>query len=328
MQSREGAPSLEQKIHVDGNLAEVFNDMRQYAEAIKRGETPEFGPLIIFGGGAVGAFASTMGAQFALEHMGYKNGMGAANVVGNSVGAITATMWMNGTLSKFLRDCFNKWMQGLLITGNFNTEGNILHLDTMLDAMLNNPGLVINNKKLRGNPTGLYCFLTKKENGGQEMVNLKKEKSPAMTVILGSALPGLYQPKNATKYTDGTLSGALPISELIAKFKPTSVLVISGAAKVPAKLDGVLARRLVAALGTDDMKVVRRRAKEMAKKTNEELGILPEFERGGGKYAVVWPSDKVGLAEKDPVKIITEIAEVFNFILEKMGLPPAIIPMD
>lgn len=313
------------EMHVVGDPKAVFAMLHEYAELVKKGERPERGPLIIFGGGATQALASNMGAALALEKMGLPRGQCAANIFGISIGAVVASMYALGVTEKFLDRCTANPLSPIVdakISGSDKQQNiNLYKIHGILEY---DDNVGVTKEKLAGLSPTLLTAVTNKETGEQEIINLKNDADPLDTLVSASTLSGVADirqnpdTKNVKepKYIDGTLSNILPLQKLIETLNPTCVLIFNGASEAGNESENKsMLKRIIAGLRKDNLRVVIEKMRNIAAGKERDEKFLADYMQAGGKVVRFYPSDEVGPIDGDQQKVWENIFRVRDFVI-------------
>lgn len=181
--------------------------------------------LFVSGGGMRGAYGAGVG--LALHHLGVAECFDV--VVGISAGAAMCGYFLTDKRNAahgatiFFEECRAGFIRYAFPFPSIRIE--------YLAEVIGKGEKRINVGAIHAHRSRFFIGVTHWENGGAALIDAKKAEPDVIAAIIASlALTYAYPTPiivNGEKYTDGGISNPLPIVELIGKFAPTDILLVS-----------------------------------------------------------------------------------------------------
>jgi predicted patatin/cPLA2 family phospholipase len=179
--------------------------------------------LLLPGGGQAGVVEA--GGVVALEKLGLRDAFD--NIVGISTGAGVGWYFMANETAIGTSIYFDDNVKNHFV--NFYRPWKLMDIQTLQSVFQNIKP--IDADTFQNARPFFYVGVTELETGNGVFINVKDQKDPLAATVASMCVPivdgGKCMEINGKKYVDGSIAHPLPISDLIEKFSPTDILILT-----------------------------------------------------------------------------------------------------
>lgn len=295
---------------------EYFEEVKKQMYDFKKKQSKsQYRPLLlVLGGGQVGVYSA--GGVAALEKLGLNHAFKYA--VGISTGAPVISYLLSkqarvGSTIYYEENTGLEFINFSKLYSSSYINKYILDVEWLCKVF---SGEVFNKKlnieKFKDNNTEAYYMVTDVKTFKPEMINAKKLANPVEGIHASCAVPTLYNEEvkiKNKKYIDGDTSAQFPITMIMKKLKPTSILVFANRTNFAHQ--NILSQYFIDYL-------MKRNFATQVKSIEEERLYL---ENSGIPYTIIWSDNLVtnGL-ETNSKRLKLAAMHFYKFIIKNFKI--------